>query len=190
MGGRAALALVRLLVSAACSREERVKDGVATDEGIAAIASPEDHYRELLKRSFLATQSGPIMLGVLGLDDGCHALDSAVDAVVKRNLPQWRANLIAAYRNNVPAAQLAEAVQKSPRRARSTLQPHVAAIGNSMKQMSLPLLENSNIEVLGSTFAASSRVDKSSRNMAARQKDLARIRAADEICGVRRWPQQ
>jgi len=184
------LAAAVMLATTSCSGADRIKDGVATDEGIAVIADPEGQYRDLLKRSFLATQSGPVTLGILGLDDGCDVLDSAVDAVQKRNLPQWRANLVAAYRNNVPPDLLAEAVQKSPRRARSILQPHVAAIGNSMKQSSEPLLESSTVEVLGATFAAAGKVDKASRDMTARQKDLAKIRTSDEICGVKRWQQQ
>jgi hypothetical protein len=106
-----ALALTMVALAAACSREERVKDGIATDDGIAAIALSEEQYRDMLKRSFLSTQSGSLTLAVLGLDEGCDVLDSAVDEVVKRDLPQWRANLVAAYRSNVPADQLAQAVQ-------------------------------------------------------------------------------
>ena len=187
MHKRAVLALALLFVAAGCSREGRVKHGIATDEGIAAIASPEGQYRDLLKRSYFSTQSGPVTLGILGLDEGCAVLDSAVDAVVSRNLPKWRANLIAAYRSNVSPDQLAEAVQKSPRRARAMLAPQADAIGSSMRQLSLPLLENSTVEVMGSTFAAANRIDRVKRDMATRQRDVATISASDEICGVRKW---
>jgi len=179
-----------LMLATACSREERVKNGVATDAGIAAVALPEEQYRDLLKRRFLSTQSGPVTLGILGLDEGCRSLESAVDAVVKRELPKWRANVVTAYRNTVPAGELAEAIEKSPRRARMMLQPHIPAIGAAIKELNSPLLESSAIEVMGSTFAAASTMDQASRPMAERQKDLAQLRETDEICGVKKWPRQ
>jgi hypothetical protein len=159
---------------------------VATDEGIAAIALPEGQYRDFVKRSALATQSGPMYLGLLGLDKGCDVLDAAADKVVEKNLPQWRANLIAAYRDNVPPAQLAEAVQRSPRPARSMLQQHVPAIGASMQAASEPLLKASAVEVLESLSAEAAKVDRNSIDMEERQRDLARMKASGKICGVGR----
>jgi hypothetical protein len=178
------------LVLAACSRSNATSNGAATDDGIAAIALPEDQYREMLKRAALGTQSGPMYLGILGLDEGCEALDTAVNQVVGKNLPQWRANLIAAYRDNVPSDELAEAVQKSPRSARSMLQQHLPAIGSSMKSASEELLKSSAAEVLETLSVSAAKIDQASIDMADRQRELAQMKASGRICGVGRWQQQ
>ena len=189
MSKRLALSLAMLLASG-CSRAEYVKDGVATDEGIAAIALPKEQYREMLKRTFLGTTTGPMTLGVLGLEKGCDVHDEAVEAAVAQNLAQWRANLIAAYRNNVPPDQLAEAVQKSPRRARAMLQPHLSSIGDRMKRSSQSLLQQSGVQVMQAASAEAQKVDLASIDMQARQRELDETKASGEICGVRRWQQQ
>lgn len=186
MGKVGAIAMAILIAGTACSRQDAVSDGVATDEAIAAIALPEAQYREFLKRAALGTQSGAMYVGLLGLDRGCDSLDAAVEKVAEKNLPRWRANLIAAYRNNVPPAQLAEAVQKSPRPARSMLERHLPAIGSSMQAASEPLLKASAMEVLELLSAEATKVDRNSINMEDQQRDLARMKASGEICGVGR----
>ena len=185
---RGALAMAMLLV--ACSRPDATSNGIATDDGIAAIALPEEQYRDMLKRGVLVTQSGAIHIGALGLDKGCAVLDDAVEKVVQEHLPQWRANLIAAYRENVPADRLAEAVEKSPRRAHSMLESYMPAIGSAMKERSQPLLESSGVEVLQATGAAASKVDRKSTNLADRQKELDAVKASGKICGVGKWQRQ
>ena len=179
-----------MTVASGCSRVDHVKDGLATDDGIAAIASPEGQFRELLKRSVVGTQSGAMFIGMLGLKEGCDVLDDAVDKVVDRNLPQWRANLIAAYRDIVPPDQLADAVQKSPRQARAMLQPHVLAVGGAMKRASDPLLRSSGVEVLTLMGEAASKAGAASSDAQARQGDLAQLRTSREICGVGPWQPQ
>ena len=80
----AALAMAIALAGAACSRSDAVSNGMATDDGIAAISQPEVQYRDFLKRAALGTQSGAMYLGLLGLDKGCDVLDGAVDKVVEK----------------------------------------------------------------------------------------------------------
>ena len=173
-----------VLIAAACSNPDAVRNGVATDEGIADIALPEEQYRDMLKRNVVGTMSGSIFLARLGLDKGCELLDQEVDKVIERNLPRWRANLIAAYRNNVPADQLAEAVQKSPRSARSMLGRFGPAISNEMKNASEPLLRGSAVAVLEAMGNVALDTDRASIDMEARQRDLARMKAQGQICGV------
>ena len=182
----AALAMAIALAGAACSRSDAVSNGMATDDGIAAISQPEVQYRDFLKRAAVGTQSGAMYLGLLGLDKGCDVLDGAVDKVIEKNLPQWRANLVAAYRDNVPPAQLAEAVQKSPRSARSQLQQHVPVIASSMQAASEPLLKSSAVEVLELLSAEAAKIDRNSIDMEDRQRDLARMKTSGKICGVGR----
>jgi hypothetical protein len=187
---RAVLAVGMALVAGACSRADAVRNGVATDEGIAAIALPEEQYRSMLKRGTVGTMSGPMYLATLGPKEGCDLLHQTVEKEVQRNLPQWRANLIAAHRDNVPADELAEAVQKSPRRARSMLEPYVPAIGSAMKAASGPLLRNSGIEVLSAMGDAAGKVDRASLDLQARERELAEIKRTRKICGVGLWQQQ
>jgi hypothetical protein len=176
--------ILLLLAAAACSPSEATRDGVATDEGIAAIALPEEQLREMLKRTFLGTQSGPMHLYALGMDNGCEVLDDAVDATVERRLPEWRANLIKAYRDNVPADELARAVEESPPGARSMLQPRMSAIGTAMQRSSEQLLQSSSAEVLEATGAAAEQVDLSSVDQSQRERELASASASGEICGI------
>ena len=183
MGKGLALSLAILLASG-CSRADYVKDGVATDEGVAAIALPEEQYRYMLKRNALGTMSGPMYIGILGMDEGCDVLNEAVDKVVEGNLPQWRSNLITAYRDNIPPDRLAEAVQESPRRARSMLQDYLPAIANAMEVASAPLLRSSGIKVLEAMGDAAGKVDRATIDMEARQRDLARMKDSRQICGV------
>ena len=179
------LPIAILLLAAGCSRSEATSNGIATDDGIAAIALPEEQYRDLLKRSAMMGQSGPMALYALGFDKGCEVLDESVDKVVGKNLPQWRASLIASYRKHVPAQQLAEAVQMSPSDARSSLQAHLPAIAASMKSESEPLLAKSFVEVVKSLTEAAAKVDRTSIDMAARKSELERVKASREICGVK-----
>ena len=179
-----AIALLLLVLAAGCSRSNATVNGVATDEGIAAIALPEEQYRDMLKRSALGTQSGAISLGVLGLDEGCDVLDGAVERVVEKNLPLWRTNLIAAYREQVPADQLARAVKRSPRQARSILQQHLSSIGRAMQHSSEPLLQTSSAEVLESLSSVAAKVNRATIDMATRERDLARMKTSRQICGV------
>ena len=190
MGKHIAIALAVLLSAGACSRSDATANGVATDDGIAAVALPDEQYRDFLKRSVLGTQSGAMSVGLLGLDEGCGVLDDAVDKTVEKNLPQWRANLVAAYRQHIPADQLAAAVERSPRRARSMLQPYLPAIGRAMQQSSEPLLASSTVEVLDVVHSAAAKADRASVDMAARQRDLERLKASGEMCGVGKWRRQ
>ena len=123
-------------------------------------------------------------VAILGMHDGCDVLDGAIDTAVAKNLPQWRSNLIAAYRDSVPPSQLAEAVQESPSRARSMLHDNLPAIGASMQAKSTELLKSSAVEALGSLSDAASKVDRASIDWKDRERDLADIKASGQICGV------
>ena len=181
----AILSATILLLAAACSRSEATSNGIATDDGISAIALPEEQYRDLLKRSALMGQSGPVALFTLGLDEGCEVLDASIDEVVEENLPQWRAILIASYRKHVPAEQLADAVRMPPRDARASLEAHLPAIAASMKAESEPLLAKSFVEVVKSLTDAAAKVDRTNIDLAERKSELERVKASREICGAK-----
>ena len=148
---RAVTRHIALMIAAslpvACSQPDLTRDGVATDNGIASIARPEEQYRDMLKRGFLATQSGPMHLYALGADQVSRS-DNAVDAVAAKNLPQWAQISLLLIARMLPPDQLADAVESSPRRARAKLQPVLPKIGASMQRASKPLLPDSALEVL------------------------------------------
>ena len=181
-----AILLALGLSVSSCSGPPAVANGVATDDGVTAIALPEEQLRYMLGKTVMGSQSGPMALYALGLDRGCDIFEEATDRAVERNLPQWRANLIRAYRQNVPAAELAEAVEKSPRAARDDLSSYLSAIGSEMKQASDPILFKATAEILAEMAGEAGNVDRASIDESERRKDLQRMKAEREICGVGR----
>ena len=184
MRNGAASAIAALLVVAACSREGAVENGMATDEGIAAIALPEEQLRFMLGQTVMGSQSGPMALYVLGLDRGCEVFEKARDQAVERHLPQWRANLVAAYRNNVPPEKLADAVGSSPRGAQRQLASYLPTIGSEMQRASAPLLTTASTLVITQMSDEAGKIDRASIDQSERQKDLERMKSEGKICGV------
>ena len=172
-----------MLALASCSSPSSTENGKATDEALAAIALPEEQFRALLRQSVLVTQSAGMHMYALGLEDGCNVLDEAVDEVVGENLPQWRSNLLAAYRASVPEEQLARAVEAGPRAAREMLAEHLPELATAMQRASEPLLKEAAVEVLTATGEAAAKVDRASVDGAARQKELQSALASGQICG-------
>ena len=180
------IALAVGVAVASCSRTPVVENGQATDEGVAKIALPEEQLRFMLGQTVMGTMTGPMSLAALGLDRGCDIFDDATDRAVASNLPQWRANLIQAYRQHIPRAELAEAVGKSPRAARDQLSSYLPAIGSDMKRASEPILKKASTEILSAMFDEASKVDRASIDQNARERDLQRMKTEGKICGVGR----
>jgi len=172
------------LASASCSGSTEVENGVATDEGIAAIALPEDQLRLMLGRTVMGSQSGPMALYALGLDRGCEVFEKARDRAVERHLPVWRTNLVAAYRANVPPEKLANAVGSSPRGAQRQLASYLPAVGSEMQRASAALLNTASAEVVADMSNEAGKVNRASIDQSERQKDLERMKSEGKICGV------
>ena len=184
MTTKAALVLAVALAAASCSGADAVENGVATDDGIAAIALPEEQLRFMLGQTVMGSQSGPMALYTLGLDRGCEVFEEARDQAVKRQLPQWRTNLIEAYRDNVPAEQLANAVGSSPRAAQKQLASYLPAIGSAMQRASGSLLSTASTQVITEMSNEAGKVDPTSIDQAERQRNLERMKSEGKICGV------
>ena len=182
MKKRAAMAVGMALMMAACSRTDAVRNGVATDEGIAAIALPERQLRTFLVGSGLGTTSGPMFIYQLGSERGCAVLGQAVDEGVKANLPAWRANLIASYRENVPADELARAVQRGPGGAQHQLKGYLSAIGRDMKSKSEELLRQASVQVLTRMGDEAAKIEPSTIDRAARERELREIQKTKRVC--------
>jgi len=134
----------------------------------------------------MGSQSGPMAIYALGLDGGCKIFEEARDKAVQSQLPQWRTNLIGAYRDNVPVDQLASAVGSSPRASQKLLASYLPAIGSAMQRASAPLLSTASTQVITAMSNEASKVDATSIDQAERQKDLERMKAEGQICGVGR----
>jgi hypothetical protein len=160
--------------------------GVASDEAIARIALPEEQLRFMLPRAILSTQTAPMAIYALGMEEGCKVMDAAVDGAVTKNLRSWSDNLIAAYRTNVPAEVLASAIGKSPSSARRELRAYLPVIGRTMEASSRPLLEKASVAAIDEMMAKASKIDVASVSAAERQRELSAARATGEICGVGR----
>ena len=180
------IALAIGVASASCSRTPAVENGQATDDGVAKIALPEEQLHFMLGQTVMGTMTMAMSLATLGLDRGCDIFEQAADRAVASNLPQWRANLVQAYRQHVPPAELAEAVGKSPRAARDQLTSYLPAIGSDMKRASEPILKKASTEVLSAMFDEASKVDTTGIDQNARERDLQRLKTEGKICGVAR----
>ncbi|MDQ3140180.1 MAG: hypothetical protein M3Q15_05590 [Pseudomonadota bacterium] len=156
---------------------------MATDEGIAAIALPEEQLRYMLAQTVLTTQTAGMQFYALGYDEGCRIFEDAVDTAVDRHLPQWRVNLAVAYRDKVPSTELAKAVNESPKVAREMLSGHLTAVGTDMQTSSKSLLSQARNEVLEALFAAGSKIDRGSIDPERRAAELRDITAERKICG-------
>ena len=183
---RMAILLAATFAAVSCSGSAVVENGVATDEGIAAIALPEEQLRFMLGQTVMGSQSGPMALYALGLDRGCEVFEKARDQAVEHHLLSWRTNLVDAYRDNVPAEQLADAVSSSPRAAQRQLASYLPAIGSAMQRASAPLLSRASTEVISEMSNEARNVEPASIDQFERQKELDRMKSKGKICGVGR----
>ena len=107
---------------------------------MAAIALPEPQLRMMLARVLFTGQTVAMSSYALGPKGACDILRPAFQKAVTQTLPQWRANLVKAYRDNVPASDLARAASGSLLASATVLQPFRSQIGDAMERDSKSLL--------------------------------------------------
>jgi hypothetical protein len=171
--------MIASLVS--CSEPNAIA-GPASDDAIARIALPERQLQSMLLTVALRTQTAPMAMYSLGLEQGCEELERAVDSAVQTHLPMWRSNLIAAYRDSVPADELASAAQRDARSAQSALRSHLPKVGAAMQAKSSPLLNEAGAEVLGKLAASADEADQADIDQAARSEELEQAKRSGGIC--------
>lgn len=155
------------------------------DDSIAAIALPEQQLRGLLARVVFGTRTMGTAAEAMGIDAFCAATLSAVDAAVGERLPAWRANLVKAYRDNIPPDLLAKAVAEDPAAAAVTLRPHMDAVGAAMNKASSPLLKQAAAEVLEKMHAEAAKYDIEAVDMEKRVAELkAGAKDGSTFCGL------
>lgn len=175
-----------LLIAAQVIAAPALAAGAAPDDAaVAAIAAPEAQFRALLARVIFDTSTMRMAAEAMGIEPFCAATRPAVDKAVEAHLPAWRANLVAAYRENVPADVLAQAAAKPPEGARALIAPHMDAVGAAMHKASSPLLKEAAGEVLGAVAAKAETYDIKTVDMEKRRAEL-KAGAADgsTFCGL------
>ncbi len=155
-----------------------------SDDAVASWAGADRQFRTILARLVFSTQTVPMATYALGIPESCAIIRPAFDAAIAANLPAWRTNLARAYRDNVPAATLAEAVAAGPSGA-VTIKPYVDKVGASMQAASMPLLERAADAVFMAAMNATTKVDPKSVDGAARMEQFRAAQAdGSAFCGL------
>jgi hypothetical protein len=156
-----------------------------SDASIAAVAMPEAQLRAFLARTLFSTQSVPQSFYALGMQKGCGAMRPAFEAAVAQTLPQWRANIVAAYRTAVPAPVLRTALGQTAEQRQATLAPYLGAIGTAMQSASEPLLRAAAERVTAAMTTAAAGIDIATIDGATRMTELEQAQADGSLtCGV------
>lgn len=153
------------------------------DDAIVAVSLPDSQFRGFLLRTITGTDTFRRSFVALGAEQGCATFAPAFHFAFDRHAPKWRANLVQAWRDNVPADLLERAIAAGPGEAGRLVAPHGEAIGEDMEAASSPLLTEASAEVLASMAEAARSVDASEDDRAAR---IAELNALDtrNLCGV------
>ena len=155
-----------------------------SDDAVATWAGADSQFRTILARLVFSTQTLPMATYALGIPESCAIIRPAFDKAIATNLPAWRTNLAKAYRDNVPAATLAEAVAAGPSGV-ARIQPYVPKVGASMQAASTPILERAADAVLIAAMNATTKVDPKSVDGAARMQQLKAAQADGSMfCGL------
>lgn len=154
-----------------------------TDEAIVAASLPDTQFRGFLLRTVSASETFKRAFVALGGEQGCAAFVPSFQSIYDKHLPAWRANMVRAWRDNVPADMLERAVAAGPGEAGRIAAPHADAIGSAMEASSLPVLTEASNEVLAAFADSAADVDMASVDRPAR---IAELEALDDrnFCGV------
>ena len=159
------------------------RDAVS-DDAIAALAMPEAQFRAILPAVLFRTQTLGMSVYSLGIPESCAVVRPAFDKAVASHLPAWRANIIKAYRDNVPAEMLAKATSEGSA-GRAVLRPYLDRIGGQMQSASTPILNAAAAEVLMPVMEAAAKIDIKTVDGAKRQQEMAAAKADGSLfCGL------
>ncbi len=171
---------VAALLLAACGGTAAT--GPVSDAAIAAAARPEAQFRAILPRVIFTTQSMGVAAYSLGVEGRCALVRPAFEAAIARHLPVWRANLIKAYRDNVPAATLESALAGGAA-GREALRPFIGKIAAQMQADSEPVLEQAAQDIVKPMMDEALKIDPKSIDGAARLQEL-KAAGGGVYCGL------
>ena len=157
----------------------------STDAAVAALALPEPQFRQMLASVVFTAQTMGMAAFNLGIRGNCAAVRPAFDQAIARHLPVWQANLVKAYRDQVPGDTLDKAATAGAVGGGRLILPFRDKIGAQMQAASTPLLKVAAAEVLEPVWNAASKVDFKAIDG---DKRLAEMRAAKAdgslFCGL------
>jgi hypothetical protein len=155
-----------------------------SDEALTKMALPKEQLSGMLAEAVFHDRSMAINAFLLGIEPVCAAYARAADKSVAKYLPQWRANVLRAYRAVVPAETLARAAADGAG-GRARLAPYMAQIGAVMEQSSGALLKQSTTDVLREIGSAAAGVNPAKVDQHARVAELKdQIAKTGKLCGV------
>ena len=173
-----------LLITLAVSIAAPALAQAPSDEAITKIALPKEQLSGMLADAVFKDRSMAINAFLLGIAPTCKVYASAADKSVAKHLPLWRANVLRAYRQIVPAQTLAQAVAEGPA-GRNRLAEYMPQIGAVMEQSSGGLLKQSATEVLREIGSAAAGVNPAKVDQKARIAELQeQIAKTGKLCGV------
>lgn len=149
-----------------------------TDEAIDSIAIAEEQFRSMLDRAYFASAEGPRALELLGIDKGCRNLASAKNQVVAKYLPDFRKNLVTAYRDVIPENELREAIKLTAAFSGDVVAKYFEQITSRFRATSDPLINASVVDLLTLTKPAVSAVNPASADVKAH---IAAIKATNKV---------
>jgi hypothetical protein len=173
--------LPAVLLASACGAT--AAKGPASDGAIVAFTAPEAQFRTILSALIFKTQSMSLAGYSLGIERRCAVVRPVFEAAIKQNLPAWRANLINAYRENVPEATLASALAGGSA-DRQALRAYIGKIGAQMQGASTPILQKAVGEVLKPVVDAAMLIDRNTVDGAARVRELKAATPDSLYCGL------
>lgn len=154
-----------------------------SDEAIVAAALPDTQFRGFLMRTVAGTDTFKRAFVALGAERGCAVFTPAFQATYDKHIPTWRANMVSAWREHIPAELLEKAVEAGPGEAGRIAAPHAEAVGGAMEASSKPVLTEASAEVLAALAEQAKAVDLASVDQAARIAELEALDARN-FCGV------
>ena len=154
-----------------------------TDEAIVEAALPDTQFRGFLLRTVSGTDTFKRAFVALAAEQGCATFVPAFQATYDKHLPTWRANMVAAWREHIPAELLEQAVAAGPGEAGRIAAPHAEAVGGAMEASSKPVLTEASAEVLAALAEQAKDIDMNSVDQTARIAELEALDARN-FCGV------
>ena len=173
-----------LLITLALSVTTPALAQTPSDEALTKTALPKEQLSGMLADAVFKDRSMAINAFLLGIEPTCKVYASASEKSVAKHLPVWRANVLRAYRQIVPAETLSQAVADGPA-GRNRLTEYLPQIGSVMEQSSAALLKQSATEVLREIGSAAAGVNPAKVDQKARIAELQQqIAKTGKLCGV------
>lgn len=155
-----------------------------SDEALTKIALPKEQLSGMLAEAVFQDRSMAINAFLLGIEPVCAVYARAADKSVAKYLPQWRTNVLRAYREIVPAETLARAAADGAG-GRARLTSYMGQIGAVMEQSSGALLKQSTADVLREIGSAAAGVNPATVDQKTRMAELKdQIAKTGKLCGV------